>query len=180
MCNSCEKAIYLGRKSGIPENSREKPVNNNPSTDATETEVDEIKDDNYKDPTFKCYAADNQLKINNVNKLLLEVGGPPIKLRRMSSISECEKAIQTMSMRKLSGSDINHNNPNEVLLDNFKSAFNQTKSRSEKIQVLTTLPLDWPIKMIRREFKVSKRTVKDAKNIRKRSGFLSQPDTKKV
>lgn len=33
--------------------------------------------------------------------------------------------------------------------------------------------------MIRREFGVSKRMIQAAKNIRKNSGFTSQPDTKK-
>lgn len=92
----------------------------------------------------------------------MEVGEPPIKLRRVSSVSECKKALLT-SVKKLSGTDINHNNPNDVLLNNFKSAFNQTNNRSEKNQVLTTFPLDWPIKMIRRELKVSKRMVQAVK-----------------
>ncbi|CAH1115696.1 unnamed protein product [Psylliodes chrysocephalus] len=173
MCNSCERAIYLGRKPGIPENPCEKPVNNNSSVDATDPEVDEIKDDNKKDPTFKCNAVDNRLKIDNVNKLLSEFGEPPIKLRRVSSVSECKKAIST-SVKKLSGSENNNNNPNEVLMNNFKSAFNQTTSRSERIQVLSTLPLDWPIKLIRREFNISKRMVQAAKNIRKKSGFATE------
>ncbi|CAH0553841.1 unnamed protein product [Brassicogethes aeneus] len=178
MCNSCERAIYLSRKPGKLDNPAEKPVNNNVNIDATDPEVDEIEDDNKKDPTFKSNTVDNQLKINNLNKLLLEVGEPPIKVRRVSSVSECKKAILT-SMKKLSGTDINHKNPNDVLLNNFKSAFDQTNSKSEKIQVLTTLPLDWPIKMIRREFKVSKIMVQAAKNIRKKLGFASQPDAKK-
>ena len=53
MCNSCERAIYLGRKPEIPENSCEKPANNNPSVDVTDTEVDEMENDDKKDPTFK-------------------------------------------------------------------------------------------------------------------------------
>lgn len=178
MCNSCERAIYLGREPEILKNTCNKPINNDPIGDATEPEVDKIRDDDKKDPTFKCDAIDNQLKIEKVNKLLSEVGEPPIKLRRVSSVAECKKAILT-SVRKFSGNDINNDNSSDVLLNNFKSAFDKKTSRSEKIQVLTTLPLDWSIKMIRREFKVSKRMVQAAKNMRKNSGFASLPDSKK-
>ena len=50
-----------------------KALNKNPSVDATDSEDDEIENDS------NCNIVDNKLKIDNVNKLLSQVGAPAIK-----------------------------------------------------------------------------------------------------
>lgn len=178
MCNSCERAIYLGRKPEIP---GELSVNECFDFNEPESSNNFIEDDEKKDPSFVCDLVDNKLKIDKVNKLLLEIGEPPIKVKRASNAAECEKVLKSaVSKITNNNSNINNvNNPNDLVLNNFKSAFNDKKSRADKILVLTTLPPDWSIKMIRREFKVSKRMVKTAKKIREERGFASQPKIKK-
>ncbi|CAH0545763.1 unnamed protein product [Brassicogethes aeneus] len=169
---------YQSRK---PEILGELSVNKCPEVNKPEKSNDVIEDDEEKDPTFQCKPVDIKLKIDKVNKLLTEIGEPPIKIKRVSSDIECQKVL-TNVVRKFTDNINNINNeidPKELLLNNFKSAFNNKTSRADKIQVLTTLPTDWSIKMIRREFKVSKRMVITAKKMRQERGFASQPKMKK-
>ncbi|KAK4881183.1 hypothetical protein RN001_004502 [Aquatica leii] len=52
-----------------------------------------IKDDEKKDPSFRCYQVDNKTKIDKVNKLLTEVGEPPIKVKKVSSDTEYQEVL---------------------------------------------------------------------------------------
>ncbi|CAH0553075.1 unnamed protein product [Brassicogethes aeneus] len=172
MCNTCERAIYKGKR---PAAKSELSVNQCSSVNNFEKiEEDNYEDNEKQDPSFQCKTVDNELKVVKINKLLIEIGEPPIKIKRGSS-EKCKKAV-LVAINKLRDKD---EDPNKQLLNNCKAAFFQKTTKFEKIQVLTTLPLSWTTKMIRREFQVSRRMVRFAKKVREQSGFASQPPKKK-
>lgn len=178
MCNSCERHIYKGKKSTL--SPRELCENEFPNVNELELVNDDVEDNENTDPSYQCEVVDNQLKVDRINKLLFEVGEPPVKIKRLSSENECKKvikaAISILGNKNDSSDDSVNQTKNQI--NHFKVAFDQKISRSDKIQVLTTLPLEWSTKMIRREFQVSRRMVRCAKKIREQSGFASQPPVK--
>lgn len=100
MCNSCERAIYLGRKPEIP---GELSINKCSDVNEPESSNYVIEDDEKKDLSFQCDPVDNKLKTDN--KALLEIGEPPIKVKRLSNATECQKAMKSV-MNKV----MNNNN----------------------------------------------------------------------
>ena len=64
---------------------------------------------------------------------------------------------------------INGNSSNNIDLsywvNDFKEALSRATSRSEKIALLTTIPVKWSTRKIAREFGASRRMVSNAKKI---------------
>lgn len=64
----------------------------------------------------------------------------------------------------------------DEMIFQMKEKFNLTKSRSEKVQILTVLPKSWKVRQIAREFGTSRHTAKLAKDLVNEKGILSHPN----
>ncbi|KAH0567775.1 hypothetical protein KQX54_013619 [Cotesia glomerata] len=160
MCHSCERDIYKGKKSTLLPSE----LSQNEFSNVNELELvnDDVEDNENTDPSYNCEVVDNQLKVDRINKLLLEVGEPPVKIKRLSSENECKKVIKAAVSKLGNENDSPDDSVNQTknLINHFKVAFDQKTSRSDKIQVLTTLPLEWSIKMMTRILSLPENGVK--------------------
>lgn len=68
--------------------------------------------------------------------------------------------------------------PNQVFINVFKIALSKAISKNEKTMLLTTLPNEWSVRKIQKEFQVSRRIVSNAKKIRQSRGYLATPNGK--
>ena len=67
-------------------------------------------------------------------------------------------------------------NEEGTMLRQLKEKFHTSSSRSEKIQVLTVLPMGWSIRRVQDEFEASDYMVRRAKELVRQKGILSTPD----
>lgn len=68
---------------------------------------------------------------------------------------------------------------NNSWISGFKLAMSRTSTRKQKITLLTTIPVQWSMRKIAKEFNVSKRMVSLAVKLRNEKGYCAQPDDKK-
>lgn len=186
ICNSCEREIYRGRKvlnkspkNLVTPNPEPLPVNSIDSDENESDKVDSIKND----PPFICSSVDNALKTNKLNKLLSELGEQPIERKASAQFTVGDWKDVSGRVNKLLNIKNNSVNSSESethqFIKNTKVALAAQTTRAEKIRVLTTLPNDWPMKKIRREFGVSRRMVTCAKKLTTKSGFAVDPPKRK-
>ena len=156
MCKPCSRAIYRQKKVDADDN---------------------VQDNKRTDPTYWCKAVQNQQRAEKINKLFSE----EVTTKKISRKNGLKNAIKNAVVKLEEENDLRDDSlcPPQHIIDNFKEAFNENTRRSEKIEVLTTLPISWPIKMIRREFQVSRRMILCARKTREQLGFGAQPPVKK-
>ena len=71
-----------------------------------------------------------------------------------------------------------HTNDGTEIIQQLKEKFGSTKSRSERIRILTALPKCWSVCRITEEFGASKYLAKCAKKLVENKGILSSPNSK--
>ena len=71
-----------------------------------------------------------------------------------------------------------HTNDGTEIIQQLKEKFGSTKSRSERIRILTALPKSWSVCRIAEEFGASKYLAKCAKKLVQNKGILSSPNSK--
>lgn len=65
------------------------------------------------------------------------------------------------------------------MISQLKEKFQMTKNQSEKIRILTVLPMSWSQRKIATEFNTTRHTAAVAKNLVAEKGILSDPNPKK-
>ena len=61
------------------------------------------------------------------------------------------------------------------MIQQLKEKFQETKRRSEQVQVLTVLPKSWSVKKVQQEFGVSEYLARQSKKLVEERGILSLP-----
>ena len=61
------------------------------------------------------------------------------------------------------------------MIEQLKEKFQETKKRSERVQVLTVLPKSWSVKKMQQEFAVSEYLARQSKKLVEERGILSLP-----
>lgn len=121
------------------------------------------------------------MKIEKINKLLEDEGEPPIKIRRPSKLSAEEKSNLKKSLNNLANiqqPSFKSSNLEEDWVEEFKQSMSKQTKRSEKLNLLTTLPSNWTNRKIQQVFNVSRRMTRQARKLRK-NGFGTRPEPKK-
>ncbi|GBM10093.1 hypothetical protein AVEN_230362-1 [Araneus ventricosus] len=117
-----------------------------------------------KDPDFTT----NSVVVQTLNTSLQELGESPIDKRKVKSkhyaTSKVKKNSSSMK-RKLfvtaeNSSSENDNEIDESILQNLKSNFLSSTSRTKKPMLLTCLPENWSVRKIMSEFNTSKYIVR--------------------
>lgn len=100
-----------------------------------------------------------------MNEFLILVGQPPLKKLRSGLFLPVENS--------------NGNNAvNESWIEDLKTALFNENSRSGKISLLTTVPLEWSIRRMARELDVSRRMASRAKKLHISNGYGAYPEPK--
>ncbi|XP_039969200.1 uncharacterized protein LOC120781131 isoform X2 [Bactrocera tryoni] len=162
VCKPCQREIY-----GIPEEECPWKIENNQKIEsmmgdeASSDSDSDIVDNFYRDPNYVS-CENRKDKIEKVNELLIELGEPPLKKQRAS----------------FSNSGENGDDNSESWINDLKLALLNKKSRSDKISLLTTVPLDWTIRRMRRELNISRRMASRAKKLHANCGYGARPKPK--
>lgn len=89
------------------------------------------------------------------------------------SIFENEILRKSITNNSSALSDIDHH-----WIDDFKLAMSRATSRKQKLLLLTTIPVKWPIRKISKEFGVSRHMVRSATKLLNEKGYCMEPDKK--
>ncbi|KAG8183380.1 hypothetical protein JTE90_008282 [Oedothorax gibbosus] len=168
ICDKCRKEVtYLKNTPSISEINEE----------VSEASCSKKFCDN--DPDFTASAV-----VQTINTSLQELGESPIDKRKLKykkySKSKVKKISSSMK-RKLFVAIENSSSENDnedSVLQNLKSNFLSSTSRSKKLMLLTCLPANWSIRKIMREFNAPNYMVRQSKKILKEKGILEGPNSK--
>ena len=173
ICDECRK--YVG-KLPIPESV--------PASSDSDEEEGEIPG-GIGDADFESLQAMKSQEyaepLQGINDCLRKVGQTPIiivahKLGQVKYPKQKLKKI-TKSFKKVMLKDPSSSSDEEgTMLRQLKEKFHTSSSRSEKIQVLTVLPMGWSIRRVQDEFEASDYMVRRAKELVRQKGILSTPD----
>lgn len=95
-----------------------------------------------------------------------------------SDVSNADSEWKTEPPIKKSRSAENNTTlPNSWIID-LKAAISNAKSHKEKVALLTTIPLEWSIVKMRKEFNISRRLASKAKKIHQKYGYGASPPPK--
>lgn len=75
-------------------------------------------------------------------------------------------------------SDELHTDDGAEMMQQLKDKFSLTKSRSERLRILTVLPKSWSIAKLMEEFSVTNYMARCAKKLVEEKGILSSPNSK--
>ncbi|GBN46744.1 hypothetical protein AVEN_184302-1 [Araneus ventricosus] len=168
ICDKCRKEITMLKYA--------KPISDkNLDSFASETISDE-------DPDF----AANSVTVQTLNTSLQELGESPIDKRKVKSkryaTSKVKKISSSMKWKLFvaaeNSSSENDNEIDESILQNLKSNFLSSTSRTKKLMLLTCLPENWSVRKIMREFNAPNYIVRQSKKILKEKGILEGPNSK--
>lgn len=100
-----------------------------------------------------------EIALNSLNKLLAELGEPPVDLKRLTQTIYCRDKVASIANILKSTIFTGHppdletsDNSGKVMLDQLKEKFRSSSKRSEKTCILTLLPRNWSIMKILTEF----------------------------
>lgn len=65
-------------------------------------------------------------------------------------------------------------------VSDFKVAISRASTREQKIVLLTTIPVQWSIRKIAKEFSVGRRIVSAARKLQNDKGYCSHPEKKRT
>eukprot|EP00731_Ephydatia_muelleri_P007530 Em0003g1778a len=129
---------------------------------------------------------DTATQLHKINETFSIQGISPIKKRRMHSETYLIQKVRTFDVameRNLQlctgvNTHVLHTNDGTEIIQQLKEKFGSTKSRSERIRILTALPKSWSVCRIAEEFGASKYLAKCAKKLVQNKGILSSPNSK--
>ncbi|CAH0546678.1 unnamed protein product [Brassicogethes aeneus] len=133
-------------------------------------------------PNFK---ADSDASLDALNQSLELLGESPIKRKRLTS-QKLEK-VKVVIEKRLSEDLRKRDNPSSKnvgdkhdceIIKQLKEKFAHTSKRSEKMLLLSCLPLSWTRSKIEQEFGVSQYMARAVKKMVKEKGILSTPNPK--
>lgn len=196
VCSSCRVACYREKNVFFPKNApsssskqkseeEEEDENNKDITDSHKSEEEEeeedvnnkdIADSHKSDPTYQCEEVDDSLKMEKVNALLHELRKPPLKRKRLSDLSLEDRDKILSAIDKSSDTNFQKGQNSETsFIKNITDALHAATTRSDKLEILTTVPSEWTIAKMCRIFKVSRRIASSAKKLHESCGYASRP-----
>lgn len=145
---------------------------------ANENESDSVSSESDSEDSA---ALNNAL--SSLNDSLQYVGESPVKPKRLNEKSYPKKKLKKIddTLRKVLRVESEEDNESEKCAESemivqLKDKFNTTTKKSEKIQILTVLPLSWSIRKIQEEFGATNFMVRTAKKLVTDKGILSTPN----
>lgn len=132
---------------------------------------------------------EENVAVQQANLVIRACGLSPLNKRKLRNKTYGEEKIQKVS--SILSNAIHIPNPNiasssgisfienelENWISNLKEAFQKETKQSQRIYLLTTLPASWSQKRIEEEFKVSRYTSKQVKELVATKGHYSYPDS---
>ena len=113
---------------------------------------------------------------SSLNMCLAEIGETPYSQSRARSKSysrqKVKKITEALQHTVITGAPIDDGTE---MIQQLKEKFQETKKRSEQVQVLTVLPKSWSVKKIQQEFGVSEYLARQSKKLVEERGILSLP-----
>ncbi|CAF2079971.1 unnamed protein product [Rotaria magnacalcarata] len=195
LCSICYKEV-LKREKAIQVVSD----SDTEASDCTSTNANAIATDTDED--LVCLSPIKEDDLNVINRSIEMIGVSPFVKRKLSQKKypqEKLKSIVTSVAKKLKYNDnletddieirindeprtsaIERERANDFnhIISQLKDKFHISTKVSEKIQILTVLPIDWPIRKVQNEFGTSFNMARVAKNLQKEKGILSCPNAK--
>ena len=153
----CERAPHITIGMKICDTCRKKL--NKESPDATESVISEFNPPTLpssqateSDPLF----SHGSEAVSSLNVCLAEIGETPFSQSRGRSKAYCgqkvKKITEALQRTVISRAPIDDGTE---MIQQLKEKLQETKKRSEQVQVLTVLPKSWSLKKVQQEFGVS-------------------------
>ena len=161
ICDTCRKKLSKESQDVTePILSRPEP-SSPPSSQATES-----------DPLFSSTSE----AASSLNMYLSEISETPYSRSKACSKSysrqKVKKITEALQRTVITGAPIDDGTE---MIQQLKEKFQETKKRSEQVQVLTVLPKSWSMKKIQQEFGVSEYLARQSKKLVEERGILSLP-----
>lgn len=180
ICKLCARALYRGNIQPVKTVCKK-----------SESSVDESTESDVESVCSKSSLEANLNSINAVetlNNTLEQYGASPIKKKRLVTAKYRNKKFQslnktlnekvfkvetTLTMDQQSKEDSDRFNK---MISNLKVKYNNSKTSSERLTILTLLPEDWSVYKIQKEFKTTQYLAKQSKELFAEKGILSVPN----
>ena len=161
ICDDCRKKVAAeSKRQSLPQEH---------SNSASESDVVSA-DEEYDYPLAIQAVANEYLDV---------IGETPLTRRKLHSktySTQKQESITTMMQKAVIGG-VHESTDDGEMISQLKEKY-LTANRSEKVQILTTLPKSWSIKKVECEFGASNFMVRKAKQLVKEKGIMSTPNPK--
>lgn len=183
VCAPCKVKLYKNKDTFRLENFPKLLESSQEKIEDELTEDEEnMKEDNEsksltRDEDFVCKAVDDEInRLKLASAFQDAIMAPPAKKKKLS-LSDSESLILQQSLSKDSLNILNATD--DSWIDDFKLAMAHASTREQKKVLLTTIPVQWSIRKISKEFGVGRRIVSSARKLQKEKGYCAEPNKKK-
>lgn len=130
---------------------------------------------------------DQQTSLEYLNKSLELIGESPLKKKKVNvpsytknKLNKIRSSLEKNLLPESSQEEviIEHSEDQSEIIQQLKEKFAQTIIRSEKMTILSILPMSWNCKKIQDEFGVTNYMARAVKSLVKENGVLSTPNPK--
>ena len=170
----CEKASSISIDQKICDTCRRRLSKE--SQDVTESipfEPDPLFSDTSEATSSDPLFSDASEAASSLNMCLAEIGETPYSQSRARS--KCYSRQKMKKITEASQRTVITEAPIDEATEMIKQLKEETKKRSEQVQVLTVLPKSWSLKKIQQEFGVSEYLARQSKKLVEERGILSLP-----
>lgn len=182
ICKLCARALYRGNCEPIDKICK----NSESSSDSNQSIESDVES--------SCSNSSLEADLNSVNAIetlnttLEQYGASPIKKKRLVTAKYRSEKFQNLNKtlnekvfkvettltvdQKFKEDSVRFNK----MISNLKVKYNNSKTSSERLTILTLLPEDWSVYKIQQEFKTTQYLAKQSKELFAEKGILSVPN----
>lgn len=175
ICKLCARALYRGNIQPVKTVCK-KSESSSDSHQSTESDVESVCSKSSLEANLNSINA-----VQTLNNTLEQYGASPIKKKRLVTAKYRNKKFQSLNKtlnEKVFKVDLQSKEDSDrfnKMISNLKVKYNNSKTSSERLTILTLLPEDWSVYKIQKEFKTTQYLAKQSKELFAKKGILSVP-----